>query len=53
MDTTMEVEVDEDCTITVTRMPIMSPTTGLLMYSFWNTVPEEQEKAWALSLVTI
>lgn len=32
MDTMMEVEVEEDCTSTVTRMPIIRPTTGFWMY---------------------
>lgn len=31
MDTTMDVEVDELCTRTVTKMPIITPTTG-----FWS-----------------
>lgn len=32
METMIEVEVEEDCTNTVTRMPIMRPTMGFLMY---------------------
>ncbi len=34
MVTTMEVEVEELCTSTVARMPIMSPATGFCSNSF-------------------
>jgi hypothetical protein len=38
----MEVEVDEDCTRTVTRMPIMTPTIGLESWGrFDETVSAE------------
>ena len=39
METIMEVEVEEDCTSTVTRIPIMRPTIGFCMYSFCSTDP--------------
>lgn len=37
---TIAVVVDELCTRTVISTPIMTPTTGLVMISFfWNTSP--------------
>ena len=41
METMMEVEVEELCTRTVTRIPIIRPTIGFRIYSFWNTEPVE------------
>ena len=35
METMMEVEVELLCTSTVTRQPIISPTTGLVSSSSW------------------
>ena len=39
-ETIIDVEVDDDCTKTVTRIPIMTPTIGLLTYLFLKTEPE-------------
>src|ERR1700733_13568196 len=36
--TTMDVEVDDDCTSTVTRTPITSPTTGFLSRSLSDMI---------------
>lgn len=40
METIIDEEVDDDCTRTVTRTPIIRPTTGLLsQVDFRNTAP--------------
>ena len=36
METMIDDEVDEDCTRTVTRTPIMRPTMGLLRRVDWR-----------------
>ena len=35
----MEVEVDEDCSMTVARTPIMRPTMGFCTYSLFISTP--------------
>ena len=49
METMTEVQVEEDCTRTVNRTPIIRPTTGLLSRSLlWKMPPgkgkEKREK---------
>lgn len=42
IDTMIEVEVEDDCTSTVTRIPIIRPTIGFLTYSLFKTSPENE-----------